>query len=316
MKRSKFTEEQIIGILREQEAGAKTAELCRRHGISSATFYAWKAKFGGMDVSDAEAAEGARGGERPSEAAPGGVAARPGCIEGSPVAKVVTPAARREAVAILVEHHEMSERRACTVIGADRTSIRYRSRRPDDRDLRERLRALASERRRFGYRRLHVLLRREGHVVNRKKTQRLYREEGLTVRKRRGRKKATGTRAPLLTVTRPNARWSVDFVHDQFAQGRRFRIFNVIDDVTKECLAAVVDTSISGRRVARELTALVEQHGKPDLIRQRPRHRVHLERDAGLERRCRRALAFHRPGQADAKRHLARPSIRKCGTSS
>lgn len=95
----------------------------------------------------------------------------------------------------------MSERRACAVIGADRTSIRYRSRRPDDHDLRERLRALASERRRFGYRRLHVLLRREGHVVNRKKTQRLYREEDLSVRKRRGRNKATGTRAPLLTVT-------------------------------------------------------------------------------------------------------------------
>lgn len=178
----------------------------------------------------------------------------------------MTPAARREAVATLVEHHEMSERRACAVIGADRTSIRYRSRRPNDHDLRERLRALASERRRFGYRRLHVLLRREGHVVNRKKTQRLYREEGLSVHKRRGRKKATGTRAPLLTVAVPNARWSVDFVHDQFAHGRRFRIFNVIDDVTKECLAAVVDTSISGRRVARELTALIARRGKPDLI--------------------------------------------------
>ena len=165
----------------------------------------------------------------------------------------------------------MSERRACAVIGVDRTSIRYRGRRPDDHDLRERLRALASERRRFGYRRLHVLLRREGHVVNRKKTQRLYREEGLSVRKRRGRKrrgrkKATGTRAPLLTVAAPNARWSVDFVHDQFAQGRRFRIFNVIDDVTKECLAAVVDTSISGRRVARELTALIARRGRPGLI--------------------------------------------------
>lgn len=115
----------------------------------------------------------------------------------------------------------MSERRACSVIGADRTSIRYRGRRSDNHDLRERLRALASERRRFGYRRLHVLLRREGHVVNRKKTQRLYREEGLSVRKRRGRKKATGTRAPLLTVAAPNARWSVDFVHDQFAAARQ-----------------------------------------------------------------------------------------------
>ena len=144
--------------------------------------------------------------------------------------------------------------------------IRYRSRRPDDADLRERLCALAAERRRFGYRRLHVLLRREGYVMNRKKTQRLYREEGLCVRKRRGRKRATGTRAPLITLAVPNARWSVDFVHDQCADGRRFRVFNVVDHITKECLAAVVDTLISGRRVARELTALVARRGKPGLI--------------------------------------------------
>jgi putative transposase len=179
---------------------------------------------------------------------------------------VVTPAARREAVAHLVKSHEMSQRRACFITGADRSTVRYHSRRPDDAELRERVRTLAAERRRFGYRRLHVLLRREGHVVNRKRTQRLYREEGLSVRKRRGRKRATGMRAPLITLVVPNARWSVDFVHDQFADGRRFRIFNVVDDVTKECLAAVVDTSISGRRVARELTALVARRGKPGLI--------------------------------------------------
>ena len=103
-------------------------------------------------------------------------------------------------------------------------------------------------------------------MENRKRTQRLYREEGLTVRKRRGRKRATGTRAPILTVAAPNARWSVDFVHDQLADGRRLRVFNVIDDVTKECLAAVVDTSISGRRLVRELAVIVARRGKPDLI--------------------------------------------------
>jgi len=170
---------------------------------------------------------------------------------------MVTPAARRSAIAHLREAYGMSERRACLVAGADRSVIRYRSRRPGDASLRERLHALAAERRRFGYRRLHVLLRWEGLVVNRKRTQRLYREEGLSVRRRRGRKRATGTRAPILTVALPNARWSVDFVHDQLADGRRLRIFNVVDDVTKECLAAVVDTSISGRRVARELSAVV-----------------------------------------------------------
>jgi transposase InsO family protein len=152
------------------------------------------------------------------------------------------------------------------MIQADRRTMRYRSRRPPDEALRARMRELAAERRRFGYRRLHVLLRREGLVQNRKRTQRLYREEGLTVRRRRGRKRATGSRAPLLLPALPNARWSIDFVHDQLACGRRFRILNVIDDVTKECLLALADTSISGKRVARELTALLDRRGRPAMI--------------------------------------------------
>ena len=179
---------------------------------------------------------------------------------------MVTPAARREAVAHVVRQHGVSERRACLIVGAERSTVRYRSRRPDDASLRLRLRELAAERRRFGYRRLHVLLRREGETLNHKKTQRLYREEGLSVRRRRGRKRAIGTRAPILVEARPNARWSIDFVHDQLANGRRLRILNILDDVTKECLAAVADTSISGKRVARELTALVAWRGKPALI--------------------------------------------------
>jgi putative transposase len=160
----------------------------------------------------------------------------------------------------------MSERRACRLIQADRKTVRYRSRRPRDDALRSRLRELAAGQRRFGYRRLHILLRTEGHVLNRKKTQRLYREESLTVRKRMGRKRATGARAPILVEAKPNARWSVDFIHDQLSNGRRFRILNVIDDVTKESLAAVADTSLSGRRVARELDAIIARRGKPDLI--------------------------------------------------
>ena len=179
---------------------------------------------------------------------------------------MVTPAARREAVAHLCRCYELSERRACAITGVDRSMVRYRSRRPDDAVLRSRIRELAAERRRFGYRRLHVLLRREGLLLNRKKTQRLYREEGLMVRRRRGRKRAIGTRAPLVVAGRPNARWSIDFIHDQMACGRRFRILNILDDVTKECLAAIADTSISGKRVARELTDLIAWRGKPELM--------------------------------------------------
>ena len=161
----------------------------------------------------------------------------------------------------------MSERRACTTIRADRSSVRYQSRRPDDAPVRERLRELAHDRRRFGYRRLHVLLKAEGLVQNRKKTERLYREEGLKVRRRRSRRRAIGTRAQIPLTDRPtNTRWSLDFVHDQMSCGRRFRVLNVVDDVTKECLAAIPDVSISGRRVIRELDRLIERRGEPELI--------------------------------------------------
>lgn len=178
---------------------------------------------------------------------------------------MVTPVAQREAVAHLRDHG-MSERRACRVIDADRKSVRYQSRRPPETELRTRLRELANERRRFGYRRRHILLRREGELSGINHVYRLYREEGLGVRKRRARRRAVGTRAPILVAARPNARWSLDFVHDQFACGRRFRVLNIVDDVTRECLAAIPDTSISGRRVARELTDIIAWRDKPGMI--------------------------------------------------
>jgi transposase InsO family protein len=179
---------------------------------------------------------------------------------------MVRPAAKREAVAHLRSVLQMSERRACTLVAADRKMIRYRSKRPPEAELRARLRDLANQRRRFGYRRLFILLREQGEPSGVNRIYRLYREEGLTVRKRKARRRAVGTRTPILVEAKVNARWSLDFVHDQFAFGRRFRILNIVDDVTRECLASVPDTSISGRRVARELTALMDARGKPGMI--------------------------------------------------
>ena len=179
---------------------------------------------------------------------------------------MVGPVAKREGVAHLQAVMGLSERRACSIVDADRKMIRYRSCRAPDTELRTRLRDLANARRRFGYRRLFVLLRQDGEPSGINRIYRLYREEGLTVRKRRSRRRASGTRAPILVEAAANARWSLDFVHDQFACGRRFRILNIVDDVTRECLAAIPDTSISGRRVARELTVLIERRGKPDMI--------------------------------------------------
>jgi putative transposase len=176
---------------------------------------------------------------------------------------MVTPAACREAAAHLRGVFAMSERRACRVAGVDRSSVRYHRRRPDDGELRKRLKELAAQRRRFGYRRLWVLLRRDGYAVNKKRVYRLYRQERLMVRRRGGRKRAVGTRAPMPVPAGPNRRWSLDFVHDQMTDGRRLRILTVVDDGTRECLALVADTSISGKRVARELDRIVARRGRP-----------------------------------------------------
>jgi putative transposase len=177
-----------------------------------------------------------------------------------------------------------------------RSSVRYRARR-EDRPLRERLKALAAERRRFGYRRLAILLRREGLQANLKKIYRLYREEGLAVKRRKGRKRAAGARSPLPRAERVNQVWSLDFLSDALADGRRFRILGVVDQFSRECLALVADTSLTGLRVVRELEALVQGRGRPTLIVSD--NGTELTSRAVLQWAASRAIAWHyiRPGK-------------------
>jgi putative transposase len=179
----------------------------------------------------------------------------------------VTPTARRSAVGHLQVTYQLSERRACRLAGAHRRTMRYRRRvRPDEPHLRERLRTLASERPRFGYRRLHVLLKREMGVVNHKRVYRLYRAEGLAVRRRK-RKRVTAVPrvAPLRPWQRGEA-WAMDFMQDTLANGRRFRTLNILDTVSRECLAIEVDISLPGERVVRILEQLIAWHGAPKQI--------------------------------------------------
>lgn len=164
-----------------------------------------------------------------------------------------------------MSRHEISQRRACRLTGVDPKTVR-RARVPDHPEIRQRMRDLAGVRRRFGYRRIGLMLEREGIRMNHKKLRRLYGEEGLQVKRRRGRKRAHGTRTPMPVPTGPNERWSLDFVSDVFGAGRRFRILGVIDDHSRECLALIADTSLPGSRVARELDAIVARRGKPRTI--------------------------------------------------
>ncbi|OLC70175.1 MAG: hypothetical protein AUH78_21835 [Gemmatimonadetes bacterium 13_1_40CM_4_69_8] len=167
----------------------------------------------------------------------------------------MTAAARRAVVAEWRAAAGLSERRACRFLGAGRSSQRYRGHRMQPSGLQERLTELAAARPRWGYRRLWVLLRREGYAVNWKRVYRLYREAGLAVKRRR-RKRAAVARRPLPPATRPNERWSMDFVHDRLINGRWFRSLTIVDDFTRECLAIEVDTSLTGARVVEVLTQL------------------------------------------------------------
>ncbi|MEM1111917.1 MAG: IS3 family transposase [Pseudomonadota bacterium] len=261
MKRKRYSEEQIISILKQHEAGRTMVDLAREHGIAENTLYRWKSKFGGMEVSEAKRlrdleSENARLKRLLAEAELDKAAMKE-VIEG----KVVTARQRRRAVEHL-KSRNVSERRTCRVIGFSRSAVWRKLQGRDDADLRHELKALAERYPRYGCPTLHDMLRAEGLVLNHKRTHRIYCEEGLQVRTKK-RKKLTRPRIPLPVPDRINERWSVDFVSDQLANGRRFRVFNVVDDFSRECLLQVVDFSISGQRLTRELDHLSEQRGLP-----------------------------------------------------
>ena len=151
-------------------------------------------------------------------------------------------------------------------MGANRASIRYVSHKLEEGLLREKITSIAYEKRRYGYRRIHVLLRREGLKINHKKLFRIYKQLGLKVLKRGGRKRAIGTRVVTMVLTKANQEWSLDFVHDVLANGRRIRMLTVVDDFTRESIKIAVDTSLNGRRVCEELGEVIEARGKPDRI--------------------------------------------------
>jgi putative transposase len=173
--------------------------------------------------------------------------------------------ARRHVVGFVQDGFGVSQRRSCAVLGVNRSSCRYTSRRPDD-PIREPLRVLAARRPRFGYRRLTILLRRDGWTANHKRVYRIYRQEGLAVRRKRRKKLAAGARVLLPMPTRPNERWSMDFMGDTLANGRTFRTLNIVDDASRECLAIEVDTSLSGYRVTRVLDRIAATRPLPTMI--------------------------------------------------
>jgi putative transposase len=210
---------------------------------------------------------------------------------------VVSPQARREAVGVLTAERGLSVTRACGLVGISRSLYGYRSRRSPGLELRDRIAELAAHKRRYGYRRIHVLLRREGWSVNHKRTYRLYREQGLMVRKRKRKRIGLAERLVLPKPSAPNESWSMDYVADALIDGRKLRALTIVDDFSKECLAIEVDTSLPGSRVVAVLERLRELRGLPASIT--VDHGPEFEGqalDAWAYKRAVR-LAFIRPGK-------------------
>lgn len=217
---------------------------------------------------------------------------------------MVSPQVKREAVKVLMAERSFGVTRACGLVQISRSLFRYRSRRPECTKLRERITEIAATKRRYGYRRVHIILRREGWAVNRKLTYRLYREEGLAVRRRKRKRIGPFERKPLPKPLTANQSWSMDFVSDGLADGRRLRCLTIVDDCTRECVAIEVDTSITGVRVKAVLERLADTRGLPRSITvdHGPEFEGQVLDAWAYERRVR--LSFIRPGKPNENAYI------------
>ncbi|MEM6304398.1 MAG: IS3 family transposase [Pseudomonadota bacterium] len=279
MRKSRFTEEQIVGILQEYAAGAKVSELCRKHGMSDATLYKWKAKYGGMTVSELRRLKDLEAENSELKRLLADAMLDNAGLKGLPGKKLITVRhesrhrseahggpARREAVRTLVTEHQFTQRRACRLVGISRSSLSYQARPDRHTRLRERLITLSGKHRRYGYRMLHAKLVREGFRVNVKAVERIYREERLWLRRTKRKKIPKEGREGGWCPIAANQRWSLDFTCDALANGRKFRTANIKDDCTRECPAIEADFSLPGERVVEMLQRVAQERGYPDIL--------------------------------------------------
>ncbi|MFI5091668.1 MAG: IS3 family transposase [Terriglobales bacterium] len=265
MSKSRHTEAQMIGALKQLEAGRKVEDVAREVGVSKHTIYAWKAKYGGMDVSEAQEAKQLRDENTRLKKLVVDLSLDKEMLKAVIGKKRVELVNQRADANWLRGKYAASERRVCGLMGMAVSSYRYQTTRCDE-ELRTRLVELAREKPRFGYRRLHVLLFRAGEAVNHKRVHRVYREAGLSIRRKK-RKHCVRVGQPLLARTAANQEWALDFVHDAVECGRAIRVLSVVDAYTRECLALEVDTSFASRRVTRVLEAIMAERGQPGSIR-------------------------------------------------
>ncbi|WDD90348.1 IS3 family transposase (plasmid) [Burkholderia sp. FERM BP-3421] len=261
--KKRFTDEQIIRILREAESRDEPVkDLCKRHNISEQTFYRWRNKFGGMDVADARRLKDL---ESENDRLKCLIAEQMLVIDGLKEfsrKKMSTPTGRREALEVLTRRG-LSQRKACCYLGLSRRVATYTLKQPEkDRSLGEQLMAAAQEVPRFGYRRMSAWL-----AMGESRVRRMWRALLLNIPRRRPRRRRCGNDIRLPGATQPNSVWSYDFVHDQLVDGRALKMLCVIDEYTRECLAIEVGASLRSQDVILTLSRLMRLYGKPAFVR-------------------------------------------------
>ncbi|MCX5545774.1 IS3 family transposase [Paraburkholderia sp. CNPSo 3076] len=266
--KKRFTEQQIIGFLKEARAGRKVKDLCKQHVFSDASFYAWRSKFGGMAIPAARRLKALQAENARLKKLLANATLKTEALKVAIKCKALSPEAKREAVLSIRTKVDISERHACRLVGLSRSSLHYKAT-PDckNKELTARLMELARERRRFGYRRLHALIEREGIHVNHKRVYRLYQQAGLRLRRRRQRRGVMDEREKLALPSGPNEIWAIDFVMDTISNGRRLKCLTIVDVFTREALDIVVDRRIVGSHVARALDCAARFRGYPRALR-------------------------------------------------
>ncbi|WP_420796221.1 IS3 family transposase [Burkholderia gladioli] len=295
MKRKRFSIEQIVAVLKQAELGMPVADLIRQVGISEQTFYRWKKQYAGMQSDQVRELkqlqdENARLKKLVAELSLDKAILQDVASKSGP-----RPALRRDVVAYVVSHYGLTMRRACRLLKQPRSVQYYRSVKDPRPELRSRMREIAYTRVRYGYRRVHVLLRREGWQLGRNQAYRLYCEEQLQLRsKLPKRRKMVVTRMAKIVPVKPNDAWSMDFVADQLADGSKFRTLTVVDVFTKEALAIEVGQRLKGEHVVSALNRIVARRGAP-------RH-VFVDNGSEFSGRLLDMWAYHHQAKIDFSR--------------
>lgn len=262
MRISRFSELRVVGVLKEYDAGANVSDLCRKHGISTTTLYKWKNRYGGLNIPGLRYLKKLEAENSELKRLLADAKLDISGLKGLLAKNLPTPSCRRTAAKTLIEEFRFTERRSCRLAGISRSSFRYEARPDRHVKLRKRLVELANKHRQLGYRKLHAMLFREGFHANAKLVARLYREEGLTLRRIKRKKNRRRYRQGAWCPIKPDYRWSLDFTEDVLSNGRKIRSGNLKDDCTRECLALDVEFSFPGTRVVAMLDRVVMERGR------------------------------------------------------